>query len=68
MNECLRDMLTYYWNCDLVDDCKKWKFADWKKNKENTTYACWDTSSNSFKRMRNEIVLAHGQGISELEY
>lgn len=39
-----------------------------KFREENTTYACWDTSSNCFKRLRNEIVLAHGQGISELEY
>lgn len=30
---------------------------------ENTTYAFWDTSSNCFKGLRNEIVLAHGQGI-----
>jgi len=35
---------------------------------ENTTYAFWDTSSNSFKGLRNEIVLEHGQGISEIEY
>lgn len=42
--------------------------AENKIREENTTYACRDTSSNCFKRLRNEIVLAHGQGISKLEY
>lgn len=43
-------------------------FKKKKNREENTTYTFWDTSSNCSKGLTHEIVLAHGQGISELEY